>query len=400
MFPVIGLAQNPPSRCVKEIDLAQSVKNVSFIEYPSETKVGMSFYNQNQVKNTTPEELMASILCANTQEWVNFNDLEPTVLSKEKELAINKAKRSENYFHLLSKLEFEANGLKYALIKFRLTIENNSKPLYMTETMVKIDNRWKRITESPLTNLIFMLGMTRQEYLMAFFKNTLTENKSFDDLKKQSLIDNQPNINKFIKITQEYAIKSGLDKMQFMLEPSNVDYSKTSPVLNKFTEYPSNDIESTFSYPLRKTEYCTYFDDETNKQIDTTFFGKHIMTSEKIETIRPDSVLKYIHSFSFFWEENEIMFVKAILNTRIQLFIFENQKLILDIPERFQPIRNIFQTLKPDSFWAFYSTEPSGIKEIDKIKARFKDSEGILDIDKLGTYLATKPKDLEKYCDY
>ena len=44
--------------------------------------------------------------------------------------------------------------------------------------------------------------------------------------------------------------------------------------------------------------------------------------------------------------------------------------------------------------------EKSEIKEIDAIKDQFKDSEGILDIDKLGAYLKTKPPALAKYCDY
>jgi hypothetical protein len=58
------------------------------------------------------------------------------------------------------------------------------------------------------------------------------------------------------------------------------------------------------------------------------------------------------------------------------------------------------QFLKSDSFWAFYKRDESEIPEIDIIKAQFKDSEGILDIDKLGAYLKTKPKELAKYCDF
>jgi hypothetical protein len=56
--------------------------------------------------------------------------------------------------------------------------------------------------------------------------------------------------------------------------------------------------------------------------------------------------------------------------------------------------------LKTETFRAFLNSDPTKLKEIDAIKTRFKDSEGILDIDKLGAFLATKPKELEKYCDY
>jgi len=65
----------------------------------------------------------------------------------------------------------------------------------------------------------------------------------------------------------------------------------------------------------------------------------------------------------------------------------------------FDSIITAIQILKPDSFWAFYSQDTSDIPAIDKIKTQFKDAEGILDIDKLGAYLKTKPKELAKYCD-
>ena len=56
--------------------------------------------------------------------------------------------------------------------------------------------------------------------------------------------------------------------------------------------------------------------------------------------------------------------------------------------------------LKTESFRAFLNPESTKYQEIDQIKAQFKDSEGILDIDKLGAYLKTKPKALAKYCDF
>jgi len=82
------------------------------------------------------------------------------------------------------------------------------------------------------------------------------------------------------------------------------------------------------------------------------------------------------------------------------MYLFKNQIILTEIPDSFQFLLNIFQIINPQTFWAFYNSESSTIKEIDKIKAQFKNAEGILDIDKLGTYLKTKPKALEKYCDY
>jgi hypothetical protein len=94
--------------------------------------------------------------------------------------------------------------------------------------------------------------------------------------------------------------------------------------------------------------------------------------------------------------------MKDTTSIRAEVFVFYKKDKcwsLRQIPE-LSNIQTAIQALKPDSFWAFYNSEPSGIKEIDAIKAKFKDADGILDIDKLGAYLATKPKELAKYCDY
>jgi hypothetical protein len=70
-----------------------------------------------------------------------------------------------------------------------------------------------------------------------------------------------------------------------------------------------------------------------------------------------------------------------------------------ELPE-LSNIQTTIQYLKSDTFWAFYNNDKKDIPEINAIKAQFKDNEGILDIDRLGAYLKTKPKSLEKYCDY
>ena len=286
----VAIAQNEPSRCVKDIDLAQSVKNIQFFTYPSETKIGMSFKNLSEVKNRTPEELMASILCANSQAWVNFNELEPKEISKEKIENVNKAKRVKNYFHLLQKLEFETNGFRYAFIKFRLTFEVSTQALYMTETMIYQENHWKRINDSALTPIIFMLGMTQSSFLEAFFLAKPISNSTFQTMVEKSKIGKNINLNQFVKVTQEFASKEGMTKMQFMLEPSTLQYKLTPIFLNNFKEYKGLLLNVTFQLPLRNTTYCEYFDDETNKENDSTFFGKVVLKIENLNNIRDDSI--------------------------------------------------------------------------------------------------------------
>jgi hypothetical protein len=146
--------------------------------------------------------------------------------------------------------------------------------------------------------------------------------------------------------------------------PSKLINDVTLTIASKYIK-PNIDTARNFIYPIHKLA----FDYDAQKTVIVKF------------SVVMDSVYS---------AEQTLLFQSNIKNS-----IWE-EKLIPELSN----IQTAIQTLKPDSFWAFYNSEPSGIKEIDKIKTQFKDSEGILDIDKLGAYLATKPKELEKYCDY
>ena len=78
-----------------------------------------------------------------------------------------------------------------------------------------------------------------------------------------------------------------------------------------------------------------------------------------------------------------------------------NKETFVEIPnDAVGQMYEAISILKTESFRAFLNPESTKIPEIDNIKAQFKDSEGILDIDKLGAYLKTKPAALAKYCDF
>lgn len=135
----------------------------------------------------------------------------------------------------------------------------------------------------------------------------------------------------------------------------------------------------------------------------------NLIISEEKNPFTGDTTSRHIefsNELKFIFNLKEIIIVKYIVKQKdlvlkvsskvFQKDIVWQEKQILELSN----IQTTIQTLKPDSFWAFYNSDPSGIKEIDAIKAQFKDSEGILDIDKLGAYLKTKPPALAKYCDY
>lgn len=403
LAPLCLLAQNEASNCTDGISLSSGVTNFKVFSYPPNTRVGMVYNDVSQVKNQMPEELMGSILCANTQGWVNFNEIEPSKLSKVKESQINKANRLKNYFDLLQKIEFNANGTTYVLIKFQLTAESSPKPLNLTETMAFKNNRWMRVTESSLTSLIFMTGMTQMNYLNYLFDGKVTGNTTFDKFLEESKKDNQVDMNKYIKATETFAIKEGIAKMQFMLESDTKATTENITFSKDFVSFKAILKNVSYSYPLRNLEYCEYFEDDSNIKNDTTEFGKIILSKEKIKD-RTDSSLIYVHKIKFDYGFSSLVLVKYKIREHNGNFktkiIWIKAKREIESIKNLENIENTFKYLKPKIFWAFYNSDKTKYPEVDNIKAQFKDSEGILDVDKLGAYLKTKPAALAKYCDF
>jgi hypothetical protein len=186
----------------------------------------------------------------------------------------------------------------------------------------------------------------------------------------------------------------------FLIKSSSIYSQKGTCVINLqnafYQEFSLFDKEKQLTIHPARVSFCDSLAGvlkpiflETNKQD----------TSQNIWQVRS--------IFSFDYEDGVYAFVNVekmkdtfvLSKETFSFFKNENCWMKKEIPELVN-IKTVTQTLKPDSFWAFYNSEPSGIKEIDAIKANFKNTEGILDIDKLGAYLKTKPKALAKYCDY
>lgn len=376
--------QNPIENCTSGATVSSTVSNFGIFNYPEKTYVGMVYNSVKEVKNLYPEELMSSILCANNQQWVDYNEITPSKISQEKIRQINEVDRKKTFFELVQKLEFQTNGTTYALIKFRLYQDKIEKVLNLTETMVLKNNRWYRINEPFSTPLIFMLGMTKVEYLNQIFEGKKNGNEVFDKILLNSM-GNGININKYLKETEIFAEKEGFDKLQFLFE-ADKEKLNTPPVFAKdFINFKTTSTKIEYSVPIKEFELCEFFDDGTNKNNDSTFFGKTILKKELFEK-RKDLSIKYIHKISFEHNFEKYQFVKYILNqnnNKLEKIICFLNKKEVNVPEEILYIRNVFLKLNPKTFWAFYNENESGNPKIDKIKKQVKTSENWLRLDKL-----------------
>lgn len=143
-----------------------NISNTSYFLYEPTFKAKGIYKNINEVKNDYPEELMSSILCANTQKWVNFNtlrgDQETETLPEE---PFKKEDFNTTYFELLSKFEFTANNSKMAIIKFMLHHKKMNKPVAGVISMQNIDGKWKKTTAPYLSKMSMVLLVFKPDVL-------------------------------------------------------------------------------------------------------------------------------------------------------------------------------------------------------------------------------------------
>lgn len=109
-----------------------------------------------EAPNNYPEQLMISIMSANSRDWFNYNNLEFEELS-DKDLAKLKSRDETNdFFELKAKLNFKVNGAEMAFVKFYLHTKSLEKPISGCYLLEKINNRWFKSSKSWATGFSIM----------------------------------------------------------------------------------------------------------------------------------------------------------------------------------------------------------------------------------------------------
>ena len=173
--------------------------------------------------------------------------------------------------------------------------------------------------------------------------------------------------------------------------------------------------EAHFSMPLEQTHFRRYAHPiEDSLVISSTIKDERITTNDKLELFiaskYPNETATHIWLFHKLTVSNlgedytiiKYQVLKDSISIEFKTVIFRNEENQFKEanPNLFENIYNSIKYCKTETFRAFLNSEKTKLLAIDAIKAQFKDAEGILDIDKLGSYLKTKPKELEKYCDF
>ena len=136
----------------------------------------------NEVKNTTPEELLTSIVSETNQEWVDFNNAPGHSHSvSEKAFKFRREREiDKNYHELVHKFEFEYNGVQIAFIKIWF-VADGKKTLTSTRQLQKVNGRWVRAPILGFDKLSRVIEKLDSKVLADLFSRT-NRNPKISDL--------------------------------------------------------------------------------------------------------------------------------------------------------------------------------------------------------------------------
>lgn len=183
------------------------LSNTAFYVYAPVFQAKGIYKDLSEVKNNYPEQVMSSLMSVTSQAWEDFNTLGGTKEAEQKEAtffeAIKNMDKDKNYFDLRCKLEYEANGEKFAVIKFYLT-RQGAEPICGAYAFQEVDNRWYK-TATPLsTSIAFMLMTFDETKLDLLFQKKQNVSPFISELLDKSLENDKISLVKLISISDKW----------------------------------------------------------------------------------------------------------------------------------------------------------------------------------------------------
>lgn len=198
-------AQDQIFNCAAMLNVSQQTSNFHYKRY-DENYIIRKYDSFSQVANSTEEELMRSVLSASDLNWYNFNREEKVEKTLQDFNAIKNNNSETYYFTLISKVNFTANGMEYAVIKFHLY--EKEKIYGFAEAMKKIDNKWVTTEDYQITQLLFFMGMFDVKYIDVIMDNKQTDNKELNEIINKNTKNNNADLNAIIFFLQNELIKN------------------------------------------------------------------------------------------------------------------------------------------------------------------------------------------------
>lgn len=219
LFVCLKLTAQQPNRVLLGNDNFSTEK---YTIYTPKKTIKAKYKNIVEVRNLSIEDLMASILSADTQEWVNFNTLgghkNAHKKSEEDFEKIRKRDNRRTFFELTSKLDIQKGLESFSIVRFKFYLEQAPNGVSGAYILQKVGDRWFKTSRSDLSELTLMLIFFKPEVFSDIINGKMTGEKLTDELIDKTYGKDGLNIN---KLYQEFSLwERDKVKSEYFLEPA------------------------------------------------------------------------------------------------------------------------------------------------------------------------------------
>ena len=219
-FTITSQAQNENNYLILD---GNDIDKIHFHIYNPSLLAKPIYKNLNEVSNSTPELLMSSIMSETSQEWVNYNTWGGSVnaeKTKEEIFSFRKTMNPDsNYFELVSKLSFQANGLDMALVKFYLHSDQLPMAFSGVKVMQAFEGRWYATSTPFTTDLAIMFMRFQSPKLIKVLKGEKTGDTMIDELIKKVKRNGSIDLNLLIIEFQQWYQLDDKEKLNYFIDP-------------------------------------------------------------------------------------------------------------------------------------------------------------------------------------
>ncbi len=170
------------------------VQQISYTSYSENYIIKEKYKHINEVKNTSPEELIKSQISATNNKWLSKNyGKEMTWTEGQFERLHEKG----NALHLIGKLIITYNDEKFAVLKFNMNSSNKKIPASLV--MKKRENNWFFCEDSLISNLSLIFMSLSGDDLYSIFNRKKSKSIVINELINNTWKEDSFNYSNFLK---------------------------------------------------------------------------------------------------------------------------------------------------------------------------------------------------------
>jgi hypothetical protein len=400
LLPKLGLSQYDYDSHKRSLLINNHTQGRFVVYDTTNYKINM-VKSESEVDWTDIGNVVMSKIYANTPEWSLkvYEDTAGVVEDEKHYEGIKNINTIYEFIRPICTYYYTVEGEEAAVMSFTWHTKENEGEIPLNLTVVKKNGRWYDSNRLAIFGVTETVNAFREQVLSHIFAGKETNNQRLNKLMHKVRINGEVDFEKLFD--QLVEMKSNPDKSDYhyYTYASNAsDFPEFKPMQNEtFTSkvVQPMDIPKCRNYRYKEYEYYVAGPPQKVWVSELAIIKNH-----KKET--PDT-LQFLFRYTFMWDGHPVSAIKYDVGSKSKANIIEyiDGKWIVTDNPRFENLRYFMQCVKNN-----YINEIGTMVEMQKdpilkkYTPLYKRKMHNLNVDNLGAFLKTKPKELEPYCDF